>query len=93
MIAAITLNSDRTWAFDISSARAQPAWTSRTPCWTPIRSPAIVFVTAHDQFALRAFEVSAIDYLVKPVDRAALRPDAAARGEARGSASGPAPLA
>lgn len=29
----------------------------------------IVFVTAHDDFALAAFEVSAIDYLVKPVDR------------------------
>lgn len=33
------------------------------------RPPAIVFVTAHDQFALQAFEVSAMDYLVKPVDR------------------------
>ncbi|HUQ81079.1 MAG TPA: response regulator [Gemmatimonadaceae bacterium] len=33
------------------------------------QAPAIVFVTAYDQFALRAFEVSAIDYLVKPVDR------------------------
>ena len=33
------------------------------------RAPAIVFVTAHDQFALQAFEVSAMDYLVKPVDR------------------------
>jgi two-component system LytT family response regulator len=30
---------------------------------------AVVFVTAHEQFALRAFEVSALDYLVKPVDR------------------------
>ncbi len=29
--------------------------------------PAIVFVTAHEQFALSAFEVSAIDYLLKPV--------------------------
>ena len=32
--------------------------------------PAIVFVTAHDQYALRAFEVSAVDYLLKPYDRA-----------------------
>ena len=30
------------------------------------RSPAIVFVTAHDEYALRAFEVNAIDYLLKP---------------------------
>jgi two-component system, LytTR family, response regulator len=27
----------------------------------------VVFVTAHDQFALRAFEVNALDYLLKPV--------------------------
>src|SRR5215471_6691127 len=33
--------------------------------------PAVVFVTAHDQFAVRAFEAHALDYLVKPlhVDR------------------------
>jgi two-component system LytT family response regulator len=30
--------------------------------------PEIVFVTAHDQFALRAFEVHALDYLLKPFD-------------------------
>ena len=29
--------------------------------------PAIVFVTAHDAFAIRAFELSAMDYLLKPV--------------------------
>jgi two-component system, LytTR family, response regulator len=29
--------------------------------------PALVFVTAHDRFALRAFEVRALDYLLKPV--------------------------
>lgn len=29
--------------------------------------PAVVFVTAHEQFALSAFEVSAVDYLLKPV--------------------------
>ncbi len=34
--------------------------------------PAIVFVTAFDHFALKAFEVSAVDYLVKPVDRSRL---------------------
>jgi two-component system LytT family response regulator len=31
--------------------------------------PAIIFVTAHDQFALRAFDVHAVDYLLKPFDR------------------------
>ncbi|HOE16262.1 MAG TPA: response regulator transcription factor [Syntrophorhabdaceae bacterium] len=30
--------------------------------------PFIVFVTAYDQFAIRAFEVNALDYLLKPVD-------------------------
>ena len=29
--------------------------------------PAVIFVTAHDEFALEAFEVNAIDYLMKPV--------------------------
>lgn len=33
------------------------------------RMPAIVFVTAHDQYALRAFEINAVDYLLKPVTR------------------------
>ena len=27
----------------------------------------MVFVTAHDQYAIRAFEINAIDYLLKPV--------------------------
>lgn len=29
--------------------------------------PAVVFVTAHDQYAIRAFEINALDYLLKPV--------------------------
>jgi two-component system, LytTR family, response regulator len=31
--------------------------------------PAIIFVTAHDQFALKAFEVHAVDYLLKPFEK------------------------
>ena len=31
--------------------------------------PVVVFVTAHDKFALKAFEVHAVDYLLKPFDR------------------------
>ena len=31
--------------------------------------PAVVFVTAYDTYAIRAFEVHAVDYLLKPFDR------------------------
>lgn len=34
----------------------------------PENVPAIVFVTAYDQYAIRAFEVNALDYLLKPFD-------------------------
>ena len=31
------------------------------------RMPAVVFVTAHDKYAIHAFEINAVDYLLKPV--------------------------
>ena len=37
---------------------------------TPDRMPAVVFLTAYDQFAIRAFEAQALDYLLKPVSEA-----------------------
>jgi two-component system response regulator AlgR len=43
------------------------ALTNQTP------SPAVVFVTAFDQFAVAAFEVAAVDYLMKPVEPARLQ--------------------
>ena len=39
----------------------------------PATVPAILFVTAFDRYALRAFEVHAVDYLLKPIAEARLR--------------------
>lgn len=35
--------------------------------------PLLAFVTAYDEYAVRAFEVNAVDYLLKPVEKARLR--------------------
>jgi two-component system LytT family response regulator len=37
------------------------------------RMPLIAFVTAYDQYAVRAFELNAVDYLLKPVEAARIR--------------------
>src|SRR5205085_1786004 len=39
----------------------------------PARMPPVIFVTAHDAFALRAFEVHALDYVMKPFPDRRLR--------------------
>ncbi len=46
--------------------------------------PAVIFVTAHDAFAVKAFETHACDYLVKPVHEARFQQSLArARGRVR----------
>jgi two-component system, LytTR family, response regulator len=37
------------------------------------RMPLVAFVTAYDEYAVKAFELNAIDYLLKPVERGRLR--------------------
>jgi two-component system LytT family response regulator len=54
---------------------------------------AVIFATAHDEFALRAFEVHAVDYLLKPYSQERFR-EAVARARARlGEASAAPPKA
>ena len=60
---------------------------------TPERMPAVVFLTAHDRYAISAFDVEAVDYLVKPVTEArfarAMRRLSARLAAAEGAASVP----
>jgi two-component system LytT family response regulator len=39
----------------------------------PDRVPAVIFVTAYDEYALRAFDANAMDYLLKPFDQERFR--------------------
>jgi two-component system, LytTR family, response regulator len=51
------------------------------------RPPAVVFVTAYDEYALKAFEVHAVDYVLKPVSRERLA-EALAHARARLAGAG-----
>lgn len=54
--------------------------------------PAVIFVTAHDEHALRAFEVNAVDYLLKPVDEERLARAIGRLRRAEGEATPAGPL-
>jgi two-component system, LytTR family, response regulator len=54
-------------------------------CLKPEAIPVVIFVTAYDQYAVRAFDAQAVDYLLKPVDEMRLQ---AAVARARSSAAG-----
>ena len=53
-----------------AAAELMDAWPMQTASCKPF--PAVVFVTAYDQYAVAAFEAQAIDYLLKPVQPARL---------------------
>ena len=50
--------------------------------------PAVVFTTAHDRHAVQAFEVNAVDYLLKPIERARLDATLERLAQRHGRASG-----
>ncbi len=57
--------------FSISRCRASVVW----KWWgmlDPEHRPYIVFLTAFDEYAIKAFEEHAFDYLLKPIDEARL---------------------
>src|SRR5687767_5783186 len=53
----------------------------------PALAPLLVFVTAFDEHAIKAFELNAIDYLLKPYDRDRLRRTLERIRERQGAAS------
>ncbi len=54
-------------------------------------APSVVFTTAYDEFAVKAFELNAFDYLLKPVDPARLAAAVAKLAQPRGALAPAAP--
>jgi DNA-binding LytR/AlgR family response regulator len=54
-----------------AAAELADSWNTDTITGTPF--PALVFITAYDQYAMAAFEAQAMDYLLKPVQAARLQ--------------------
>jgi two-component system, LytTR family, response regulator len=54
--------------------------------------PHVIFTTAYDEFAVKAFELNAIDYLLKPVDPARLAAAIARLPSTKGAKPKPAPV-
>ena len=54
-----------------AAAELLDAWPAGGPGAKPF--PALVFVTAYDQYAVQAFEAQAVDYLLKPIQAARLQ--------------------
>jgi two-component system LytT family response regulator/two-component system response regulator LytT len=54
-----------------------------------VRMPQIVFATAYDQYAVKAFEVNAVDYLLKPFDKHRVAQSVKKARDKVGTAAGP----
>jgi two-component system, LytTR family, response regulator len=52
--------------FGVLSALVADRESGAGPAAAPAVVPAVVFVTAHDEYAIRAFDAHAVDYLLKP---------------------------
>lgn len=53
------------------------------------RLPQFIFVTAYDRYAIKAFEVNAVDYLLKPVEKKRLKEAISRTARRSGSEAGP----
>src|SRR5580693_10750090 len=70
-LAAVRLQKPQLLFLDIQMDRLNGIELARA--LEPSQLPSLVFVTAYDTYALEAFEVSAVDYLLKPFDQGRFR--------------------